>query len=365
MRTRLVGMLAGLLLAATPQASRAQDLNVGDKAPPLTVSKFVKGEPVSEFQPGKLYVVEFWATWCGPCRQTIPHLTELQKKYENVTFIGVDVYEPDTKDVAPFVKEMGEKMDYRVALDSVPEGKEPQDGQMAKNWMDAADEGGIPTAFIVNKEGLVAWIGHPIELEEPLTQILKGDYDLAAVVKERQAAKENEKRLADLMTRIQQADGPKDIKALMPELDKIIAENKEMAPQLSMMKFNILMAIGEEDDAVAAGEKLLDSELGNEPQILNNVAWTLVGPERASKPGPKALKLAARAAEKADKLTNGEDWALLDTLARVQFLQGDAAKALATQQKAVKLAGDAAEEDPDLKGRLEEYRKAAAKAGDQ
>lgn len=360
MRTRHVGLLACMLMVANIRAGKAQDLNVGDKAPALTVSKFVKGEPVEKFEPGKTYVVEFWATWCGPCRQTIPHLTELQKKHEDVTFIGVDVYEPDTEDVAPFVEEMGDKMDYRVALDSVPEGKEPQDGQMAKNWMDAAGEGGIPTAFIINKDGLVAWIGHPIEMEEPLAQIVKGDYDLDAAIKERKTARELQKRLADLMGKIQQANGPKEIQALMPELDQLIAANAAMAPQLSMLKFNILAAVGEEDDAVAAGEKLLATELGEEPQILNNLAWTLVAPERDAKPGPKALKLASQAIEKAIKLTKGEDWAALDTLARVQFLQGDAAKAVATQEKVIELAGDAADEDPDLKSRLEEYRKAAA-----
>jgi thiol-disulfide isomerase/thioredoxin len=63
------------------------------------------------------YVVEFWATWCGPCRVSIPHLTELQKKFktQGVTFIGVS---DETEDkVKPFVDKMGDKMDYTVAVD--------------------------------------------------------------------------------------------------------------------------------------------------------------------------------------------------------------------------------------------------------
>ncbi len=71
--------LATLVPLATPQSASAQTLGLGDPAPALAVKEFVKGAPVTAFQKGNVYVVEFWATWCGPCRTSIPHLTELQK----------------------------------------------------------------------------------------------------------------------------------------------------------------------------------------------------------------------------------------------------------------------------------------------
>ena len=76
---------------------RGDILNLGDPAPPLTVSSWVKGDKVEKFEPGKMYVVEFWATWCGPCLESIPHLTELAHKYKDkgVRFIGVDIWEQD------------------------------------------------------------------------------------------------------------------------------------------------------------------------------------------------------------------------------------------------------------------------------
>lgn len=128
-------LLAAVALLAVSLRADAGTLKIGDHAPALKVKSFVKGEPVKKFEDGKLYVVEFWATWCGPCKVSIPHLTELQKKYKQVKFIGVSVFESKPADVEPFVTKMGDKMAYTVATDDVPAGKTPQEGFMAANWM--------------------------------------------------------------------------------------------------------------------------------------------------------------------------------------------------------------------------------------
>src|SRR5436305_4114419 len=58
-------------------------LKPGDLAPPLMATKWLQGREVPKFEPGGVYVVEFWATWCGPCIAFMPHLAELQARYRD------------------------------------------------------------------------------------------------------------------------------------------------------------------------------------------------------------------------------------------------------------------------------------------
>ena len=166
----LLAVTAGLTftLAAGPT------LKVGDPAPRLQTGKWVQGDPVKNFEKGKAYIVEFWATWCPPCRATIPHLNEVYKKFKDkgLIVIGQNVSERDDSLVAPFVKKMGDKMTYRVALD---DKTSDGNGKMSQTWMEAAGQDGIPTAFLVDTKGVIAWIGHPMELKEQMIEsVLSG-----------------------------------------------------------------------------------------------------------------------------------------------------------------------------------------------
>jgi thiol-disulfide isomerase/thioredoxin len=166
------------LLAVTAGLSfnlgAAPTLKVGDPAPKLQTGKWVQGDPVKDFEKGKAYIVEFWATWCPPCRASIPHLNEVYKKFKDkgLIVIGQDCWERDESLVAPFVKKMGDKMTYRVALDDKTGNR---NGRMAETWMEAAGRNGIPSAFLVNSKGVIAWIGHPMELKEEVIEgVLSG-----------------------------------------------------------------------------------------------------------------------------------------------------------------------------------------------
>ena len=350
-----------LVLAISAGAAAAAPLNVGDPAPKLVVKEFVKGKPVTEFEKGKIYVVEFWATWCGPCRTSIPHLTQLQKKYPDVTFVGVSIWENDPSKVKPFVEEMGDKMDYTVAMDSVPEGKSGSDGVMARTWMLAAGERGIPSAFIINGEGRIAWIGHPMGMDEPLAKIVKGQWDPAAAAKERAKERAAQQKLEAASQKIQAAQQSGDPKKVLAVLDSMVKESPELEETLAGFRLMTMLRIPEQaQPAAALIRRLADGPMKDNPQVLNQLAWLVVDPQ-AGKRNPVLVKAAVYAAEKAVKLTDGKDGSILDTLAKAVFDSGDAKRALALQEKAIAAAkGTELANDPDMKKRYEQYKKAAA-----
>src|SRR5262245_40618322 len=115
MKRILLSLAAGLIGTARLFAAE-----LGDPATPLDIQEWVKGTPVAlAAGRGKtIHLVQFSATWCPPCRASIPHLTELQKKFKDkgVVFIGVSDEASDV--VKKFVEKMGDKMDYTVAIDA-------------------------------------------------------------------------------------------------------------------------------------------------------------------------------------------------------------------------------------------------------
>jgi thiol-disulfide isomerase/thioredoxin len=174
----VLSLMAVSVMAQAPIPTGDPAVVPGAKAPPLKVHAWLKGTPVKEFKKGEIHVIEFWATWCGPCITSIPHVTELAKKYQGkVRVTGVSVWERpwDQAKAQKFVDDMGAKMDYNVAIDT-------QEGVMADTWMQAAEQNGIPAAFIV-KDGIVQWVGHPMSMDEPLKQVVEGKFNVAEAKK--------------------------------------------------------------------------------------------------------------------------------------------------------------------------------------
>ena len=312
-------------------------LKIGDPAPKLQAGKWVQGAPVKSFEKDKAYIVEFWATWCPPCRTSIPHLNEVHNKFKNkgLIVIGQDCWEKDESLVEPFIKKMGDKMTYRVALDD-KQGNEK--GKMAETWMEAAGRGGIPSAFLVDKTGSIAWIGHPMELEdEVIEKVLAGNFDLKKAEADNATREKNQRRLMELSrelnSNMEQKKWEK-AEATLSEMEKLLPEKSRVG--LDKVRFNIFL--GKADYAGAAIMALKVSDANKEDAMLQNeLAWGLVTHEGNKTPD---LDVAQKIASRANDAAKGEDPGIIDTYARVLFMQGKKDKAIELQQKAIGLAGD-------------------------
>lgn len=325
----------------------AGKLDVGDKAPALQIDKWLKGKAVdpTKGDANTLYVVEFWATWCGPCRMSIPHLTEVQKHFAkkgNVVVIGISDEDEDV--VKPFLKKWDAKMDYTVALDN--------DRKTGEAYMKAAGIEGIPHAFLV-KQGKIVWHGHPLEMDDVLVKETKDD-GWAAIAKQMQEKMEKQQEHRKDFMEAMQGEEWGDALAALDKLEKLDPSD----PIVPMQRYFVL-ATGKKDAKAAAevGSKLLATL--DEPQALNDVAWRIMTDEPFEH--ARDYKFALALAKKAAELTNMKDGAILDTLALAQYENGDFATAVKTETTAVSLVKDKRMK-ADLARNLKKFQK-AEKAG--
>jgi thiol-disulfide isomerase/thioredoxin len=331
-------ILLSLSLAASLGAAEPK-LKIGDDAPAMQVAKWFKGGPVAKFEPGQVYVVEFWATWCGPCKQSIPHLTELAKKFDGKAhIIGVSIWESEKTDhakrlatVAKFVEGMGEKMNYGVAADD-------NEAFMARNWMEAADEGGIPTAFIVGKDGKIAWIGYPWGgLDQALEQTVAGTLDPKAVqaeAAERQRLREARNKERELLKPVSDLQAQKKPAEAMAALDKLVEEHPELAGKTGYLRYKLLMGY-DQPAAYRQVRKMLDGELKNNASGLYGIARDLTDP-----PGPKTKDwdLALAVSQRACDLSKFANPSYLATLSEAYAGKGNYPKAIETMELALSKA---------------------------
>ena len=287
----------------------------GSPATPLKGLQWVKGSPVEEFKKGSVYIVEFWATWCPPCRVSIPHLTDVQKNYKdkNVTIIGIS-NEPPEK-VKPFVEKMGDKMNYNVAIDS--------NLTATQSYMEAFGEEMIPTAFIVDQNSAVVWRGHPLgDLDKVLEQVVTRTFGMVKY----------EKELAEMQAKQQ----------------RVI--------QNAIAYFNTLKSDSKEKAKKFADELIRDADA----PILNDFAGQiLMGVDKPNRDYFVALQAAA----KANELTEGKNPMVLDTYALSLFESAlwQIQEAVKAEKRALELVGDNEQAKSFLTKALDRYETVSKK----
>jgi len=112
-------LLSVLLLGATPGLLQAQ--GPSEAAPPFSVKTFEGRVLRSSELKGRPVVLDFWATWCRPCRASMPHLDEVQRRFSNrgLVVIGLSVDDDGTNDVKRFARDLGVNFPLGMANEKV------------------------------------------------------------------------------------------------------------------------------------------------------------------------------------------------------------------------------------------------------
>jgi thiol-disulfide isomerase/thioredoxin len=316
--------------APQKKARPAPTLKIGDPAPPLKATKWLQGAEVKAFEPGKVYVVEFWATWCGPCKAGMPHTAELQAHYKNqgVTIIGFTAHDPDnTEDkVAAFVAKRGPKLQYTFAY---ADDRVTYDG-----WLTAAGKSALPYAFIVDKAGRIAYIGHPMYMGAALAKVVAGSATPESVAAEMRKIEEEAHTISGML-----AENPKTGLHALAEYEAKYPGLADTWPWVRA-KLSYLPKYGQPGEAKNFAKSIVAKAITNgDPVALGMVSGILRSGD--GKESKELLAVAVNAAQAELQMVGNTDPSALINLAITYGAAGDKAMAMEYARKATEAAAGA------------------------
>ena len=317
-RLLLLAFLFSLLSTSIATAQRRNRLELGSPAPAIYAT-WVKGEFNPSDIEDEVYIVEFWATWCAPCRKSIPHLTKLQEEYgeDGLAIFGIST-DQNQELVEPFVKRQGMKMGYTVGTDD--------NNRTKRGWMDAAGLKGIPAVFIVDRNGIIQYIGNPLspDFDDIIGLVMAGRYDL-----KKQAEAEPSIRAANsFRSGNSWAEAQK-------AYENAIAIDKMVFAELYVDLIEMLLT--DKNDPTAAYayiDEVITNRGSEDPELLTWIARYIAEDEDIPEQN-RRMDVAMVAAKAAHSFaTRKTDPKYLSTVAFVHFNNGNIDKAIEWQRKA-------------------------------
>ncbi len=274
-------MSAGMpLLAASPEKKENKTAAPAEALPTLSLEGlpevWLQGTPVKEWEKDKVYIFEFWATWCGPCLAAMPHMEQLHQAFKDnplMQIIGVNVMDRKTPEaLKEFIKNRPTPLNYTMAVDV--DGKKTRE-----KWLEPRKVNGIPHAFAV-KNGQLIWRGHPAQLSEKTMQaMLKPDFSAASLpakgpdagAHEWQRYRETSQKVRELVEK----DGKQGAQALLKQVQDSGKFPQDQVIQLKMIPFLVLAGQGKFEEAQSVLNDV-SKEYPDDYRVQIDIAGTLM-----------------------------------------------------------------------------------------
>ena len=336
----------------------APDLTIGSKAPALDIEHWIQDgngafKPVKKFEKGKVYIVEFWATWCAPCIMSMPHLAELQQQYrDQVQIISISTESLD-KVKSLLAKEDSETGKTYAEITSAYCLTTDPDESVYHDYMTASQSNGIPNAFVVGKTGAIEWIGHPASMDDVLEQVINDSWDRKAFMEQLKQDRE----LQENMQRMSQLAGSGKMEEALEMVTKLIgdAPTEPIKDHWVNIRHNLKLMAKKIDEETTDyfNAQLADMQEGGNVQAMLSFGNMLFGIDQEGGQIGSLGKSTVKSLEAFDlqKMPPGYGVLYYNTIALLTELEGDFLKAAKAQEQAVENANER------QKSRMEPYLK--------
>lgn len=155
---KAISTLLILFLIATAAIAQS-NINIDEKAPAINITDWVLNKPDDITLSGKYIVLEFWATWCGPCIAAVPHMNELQRKVNDPGLMFISMTDESVEKIKRTVK----KIDFKSAVVTDLTKQTQVSFGDGKKGLEA-----YPMTVLIDNKGIVKWIGEPRQLSEDI-----------------------------------------------------------------------------------------------------------------------------------------------------------------------------------------------------
>jgi thiol-disulfide isomerase/thioredoxin len=304
-----------------------------------SLDTWVTGSPRDAFEPGKVYVFDFFETTCGHCKQYAPLIERLAREYGARGMEFIAITGEDAGKVRAWLAQRGAEGQppYAVVSDADRSALATLQGGTFRSFN---------PRFFVARDGVLLWHGHPKEAEATLSAIAAGTWDPESVrqkfVTESVAARA--KNYLDGVAR--ECDGTGDWRPMFAALDAVRAAVPERAAQYDTQRFVIMIGLADMPDA---GYELGRRVAAEHPQDMVTLRSLARGALQSPYAKRRDLDFGMEMAVAADRLAKGEDARAADTVALAWFSKGDRAQAVANGERAVRL-----EKDPKARAQYEQ-----------